>query len=145
MSIPQVNQKTVSRLAGCKKYLIAYADARSGSEGQRLLQALLSVTGQYNAEYFFSVEPLKKRFKQLHRYDEQHVYVLLADSRERLEQLHSLGILLEDRKIVLILPNNTKETYALGFRMYPRFVTLMPGAYHDLCAVVGEMMRPRKR
>ena len=128
---------------GPKKYLIVYADTQSESEGQRLLQALLGVSGNYESELSTDFDSLKRRLKQVHHYRDLHVYVLLADSRDRLERLHSLGNLLEDRKIVLILPDDTRSTYAKGFQMYPRFVTLMPGGYEELCAVMTEMLRSK--
>ena len=123
--------------------MIVYADSDSGNEGQRLHEALRQVRGQYEAEKYEHLEALRSRFKQVHWYRDLHVYVLLADSRDRLEELYSLGNLLEDRKIVLILPDDARSTYAKGFQMYLRFVTLMPGGYEELCAVMTEMLRSK--
>ena len=43
-----------------------------------------------------------------------------------------------------ILPDDARFTYAKGFQMYPGFVTLMPGGYEELCAVVTEMLRLKR-
>lgn len=90
------------------------------------------------------LDTLSERLRKCTRYVDVHVYVFLADTVERLAKLYTLLPSLEDKKIVLILPNNEQSTYTLGFLMYPRFVTLMQGAYDDLNAVLTEMLRPRK-
>lgn len=136
---------TALQQAAPRKYLIVYTDIGSGDEGRRLQETLQQVQGRFESEHYEHLEALKARLKQVHGYRDMHVYVFLADTRERLETLHGLGSLLEDRKIVLILPDDAKANYNLGFRMYPRFVTLMPGGYHDICSVLTEMFRPKKR
>ena len=149
MWLPQRGDAFFSRedpqLRAPRKYMIVYADVQSGKEGRRFHEALQQVSGEYESEKYEHLAALKARLKQVHWYRDLHVYVFLADTRERLETLLGLGSLLEDRKIVLILPDDAKATYSLGFRMYPRFVTLMPGRYHDLCSVLTEMFRTKDR
>lgn len=149
MRFPQRGDAFFSRedpqLRAPRKYMIVYADLQSGDEGRRLQEALQQVQGRFESEHCEHLEALQDRLKQVHGYRDLHVYVFLADTRERLETLLGLGSLLEDRKIVLILPDDAKATYSLGFRMYPRFVTLMPGRYHDLCSVLTEMFRTKDR
>ncbi len=68
------------------------------------------------------------------------VYVLLAESRHRLQELYCLFTLLDGRRIVLVLPDDKNETISLAHRFYPRFFTYSNTAYDDLCAVLYKMM-----
>ncbi|MEE4362321.1 MAG: hypothetical protein V2J08_00185 [Desulfotignum sp.] len=71
---------------------------------------------------------------------DQEVYVLLAESLQRLQELYDLFTLLDGRRIVLVLPDDTKETISLTHQFYPRFFTYSNTAYDDLCAVLYKMM-----
>jgi len=70
----------------------------------------------------------------------QEVYVLLAESLHRLQELFCLFNLLDGRRIVLVLPDDAKETISLAHRFYPRFFTYRTTDYDDLCAVLYKMM-----
>lgn len=124
--------------------LIWYIDQDSGYEGQRLREAVCPFFTPIPQVSCADLKTLLIRVRRPVRYGDLNIYVLLADTVDRLTRLAAYGDVFEDRKVVLILPDNQKGTYALGFQMYPRFVTLMPGGYDDLCAVVAEMVHPKK-
>ncbi len=73
---------------------------------------------------------------------EKLLFVLFADSRSRLENLVSLGEMLEGRRIVLILPDESKFTLSRAFKLSPRFYTCISESYDDLCDVINKMMLP---
>ncbi len=73
---------------------------------------------------------------------ETTLFVLFADSRSRLEELISLRELLEDRRILLILPDESKFTLSRAFKLSPRFYTCISDSYDDLCEVINKMMLP---
>lgn len=70
---------------------------------------------------------------------DQKVYVLLAESLRRLQELFCLIDLLDGRRIVLVLPDDAKTTVSIAHRFYPRFFTYINNNYDDLCAVLYKM------
>ncbi len=70
---------------------------------------------------------------------DQKVYVLLAESPLRLQELFCLIDLLDGRRIVLVLPDDAMTTVSMVHRFYPRFFTYINNNYDDLCAVLYKM------
>lgn len=70
----------------------------------------------------------------------KEILVLLAESRERLEQLSGLGDLLEDSRLILVVPDETPGTLSTAHRLFPRFVAPMANGYDELCSVIQRMM-----
>jgi len=67
--------------------------------------------------------------------------VLWVDSRQSFEDLYRNKHLFENRKIVMVLPQeNTDECTALIYRFFPRYVAHMDVRYDDLCEVLNKMM-----
>ncbi len=67
------------------------------------------------------------------------LYLILADSLDRLGQLLPLAGLLEGKRLVLILPDSRKSTRSSASRLWPRYMTDVDGNRSDLCAVLGKM------
>ena len=90
-------------------------------------------------QIFQTFNAFKSRLKQLSIYKEQEIFVLLADSKSHLTELTSLIELLEDKRIILILPDNSKSTVLKAHQFFPRFFTYISDSYEDLCAVLSKM------
>ncbi len=83
---------------------------------------------------------LKVRLKQFCDFDKQEIFILLADSKIRLNRLATLIELMEDKRIILILPDNSKTTIAEAHKFFPRFFTCMSDTYSDLREVLNKMI-----
>ena len=70
----------------------------------------------------------------------REILVLLADTRERLEDLTGLGDLLEDNRLILVVPDGEPGTLSAAHRLFPRFVTPVADRYDDLCCVIDRMI-----
>ena len=70
----------------------------------------------------------------------QVVVLLLAETREALAGLLSIGDLLQDMLIILIVPDRDKDTVSSAHALWPRYLTFSDSAFADVAAVVGKML-----
>ncbi len=81
----------------------------------------------------------KTKLKQFPNYEDE-VFILFADSNNRLIELTSLIDLLENKRIVLIIPDDSEETVSIALQFFPRYFTFISDTYHDLCDVLNKMI-----
>lgn len=86
----------------------------------------------------------KTRLKQLVNFGDNEIFILFIDSKNRLKQLTSLIDLLEDKCVLLILPDDSKATISIAHQFAPRFITYINNTYDDLCAVLNNMILQEK-
>jgi len=67
------------------------------------------------------------------------IYIVLADSKSRLRDLSEISNLMEGKRLVLILPDDSKNTLSDSMRFFPRYVCCMGSSYHQLCDVLVKM------
>ncbi len=67
------------------------------------------------------------------------IMILLAGNREDLYQLFALRDLMNDIDIILLLPDNGKDTVAMGLKLYPRFVGYLNEDLLELPLVLKKM------
>ena len=69
------------------------------------------------------------------------IVVLWVDSKKSLDDLYKNKHLFENRKIVMVLPEEkTDEFTVMAHRFFPRYVAAMDDRYDDLCEVLNKMM-----
>ena len=68
------------------------------------------------------------------------VVILLAASQQELGRVLGLEMLLRDRKIILILPDDSQASFARGCRLYPRFICDINSDFGDIAQVLEKMM-----
>ena len=119
--------------------VILFIHQEAAQQGEALHTKMTQYFGANTIEAVHTITALTYILKQPAGCD-QKVYVLLAESRHRLQELYCLFTLLDGRRIVLVLPDDTKATISLSHQFYPRFFTYSNTAYDDLCAVLYKMM-----
>lgn len=87
---------------------------------------------------------VKARLKNGSGFTEKEIFILLADSRNRLNKLTSLIDLMEGKRIILILPDEAKATLSRASQFFPRFFTPVSKTYDDLCSVLNKMINQEK-
>lgn len=117
-----------------------FVHKHSGNHGRRLRKVLQDRFQEIPCRVVTDTVALRENLNTAPRFGVLHVFVFLADTRERLDEFLQLNSSLDDRKIVLILPDNERATFAAGFRLYPRFVTVISESYEDVCEVLNTMM-----
>ena len=66
--------------------------------------------------------------------------MLFSGSKSELSDLLKMKDLLEDVRIVLILPDRDKETTMMGHKLYPRFLTDIEDKSNTLELVINKML-----
>ena len=63
----------------------------------------------------------------------------MAHTQKQLQSLVKMKELLEDIRIILILPEQSNESASIVWKLYPRFISYMNGNFADIEAVLGKM------
>ena len=109
-------------------------------DGQRLLTALEKMVPNKKIALTSHIEALSCRLVQPGI--GSAVAVLMAANRQELFELISTRELFWNIRIILILPNQEKEedAFALGCKLYPRYISSCDSDFSDVCAVLGKML-----
>jgi len=81
---------------------------------------------------------LKSELKQVSN-DDKYIFILFTDSIKRLIKLTSLIDLMEGKRIILILPDDTKSAISSAHKFFPRYFTYINDTYDDLCDVLNKI------
>ena len=65
--------------------------------------------------------------------------VLLAESQQQLLDILSLHDLLENVRVILILPDRVYDTTSKGLLLRPRFMEYIDGNFENIAAVLNKM------
>jgi hypothetical protein len=123
--------------------LILFVHQDASQKGKALQKQMIEYFGENTILMVHTFNALKHILKQP-GCRAQEIYVLLAESPRRLQELFRLIDLLDGRRIVLVLPDDAKTTISMAHRFYPRFFTYINTAYDDLCAVLNKMTNNKK-
>ncbi len=66
--------------------------------------------------------------------------VLLIRGQMELKRIIAFGDLLDDIKIIIILPDRRPETISEAHRLYPRFISYADGDFRDIVEVAEHML-----
>jgi len=116
--------------------IIFYSDEKG--PGKRLLSDIQARIHGYRIDIESSVEALCDRFH--HPILDRTIMILVPENREQLEQLVSIGNLINDRPILLVLPDKEPTTISIGHRLYPRFVTYVDSDFSNLVSVLSRLL-----
>ena len=117
--------------------------ARMASElGSRLQEVILGSISTEILETCRTIETLSQALRQP-QYD-LAAAVLLAEDTADLSDLLSIADLLDEVRIILVLPDRKKETIAKGHTLKPRFLTYADSTLLDLAAVLNRMLSRAK-
>jgi hypothetical protein len=122
--------------------LLVYS-TKTGSAGERLLKVIELLLPEKKFELCRSVGELSGRLRQ--PVFNPTIAILLTSSREELQDILSLRELLEDTKIILIVPDTNPDTVAKGHTLRPRFLSDCNSDFVDVAAVLGQMIRKLRR
>lgn len=118
--------------------LLVYSTKTNGAE-ERLLRVIELLLPQKKLKFYRSIDDLSARLRQ--PVFNPRIIILLAASRKELENILSIRKLLEDAKIILIVPDTDPATLARGHTLRPRFLSDCNSDFVDVAAVVGQMIK----
>lgn len=118
--------------------LLIYSTKTDGAD-KRLLRVIELLFPRHKFKICRSSGELSKWLKE--SVFNQTIAILLASSREDLQDILSLRGLLLDMKIILIVPDSDQNTFAQGHMLRPRFLTDCNSDFIDVAAVLNLMVR----
>ncbi len=121
--------------------LLLYAKDQNGS-GKQLQGAVETVVSKDDMEICRSFEVLSARLHQPRNGLE--IAVLLAADTADLANLVSLQDVLEDFRIILIVPDNERDTISQAHTLHPRFLTYTDSNVEDVAMVLVKMIENLK-
>ena len=118
--------------------LLFYATVTNGP-GKRLQKVIKGlVPRNMRTENYRTINSLTHRLRRPTH--DLAVAVLFAASKQDLLDILSVRDLLEDLRIVLLIPNRQKDTIAKGHTLRPRFLTYADSDFSDVAAVLRKML-----
>jgi hypothetical protein len=124
---------------------ILYIHGDSGAEGQALEQAVRTRFASVQREVCPDLEALREALKKPSPYGDLTAFVLLAETPERLEDLLELIQFLENKQVLIILPDMEKSSFVNAFLMRPRYITQRSKTFTDVCDVLEKMIANHNR
>ncbi|MBU2551987.1 MAG: hypothetical protein KKB20_26490 [Proteobacteria bacterium] len=117
--------------------MLFYA-AEVTDDTQRLEELIQTTLDMENIEVFRNIEAFMSGLKRPRLYPA--LALIATASRSELLDITRLEPLLDDVKIVLILPDCEDETLALGHRLRPRYMSFAGDRMEDVAAILKKMM-----
>ncbi|NTW77028.1 MAG: hypothetical protein HGB33_04485 [Syntrophaceae bacterium] len=117
---------------------MAYSTKTNDAE-ERLFRVIELLLPGKKLKFYRSIDDLCDRLRQ--PVFNPRIIILLAASRKELEDILSIRELLEDAKIILIVPDTDPATLARGHTLRPRFLSDRSSDFVDVAAVLGQMIR----
>ena len=124
--------------------IILFIHQDSSKKGASLINALDENFYGTKLTIVHTYKTLKAELKKKSAMAWKAIILLFVDSGSRLNQLTSLIDLLEDKRIILILPDESKETLSKASQFFPRFFTPISDSYSDLCSVMNKMINKQQ-
>lgn len=94
-------------------------------------------------EIIYTLEKLYERFSR--HVASNAVAVLMISNRQELFHITKYADLLNNAKIVLILPDRAEETISMGHALYPRFISYTDGDLNDVTCVLHKMINRERQ
>lgn len=110
----------------------------ASQNGKALQQAIDDNLFMFNLQVIDTFNALISKLKMIYGTNNE-ILIFLAESHDRLKQLVTISDLLENKQIILILPDDSRESASLASRFFPRFFTPISDTYDDVCEVIYRM------
>jgi len=117
--------------------VILFARLMEGA-GEKLLHIIQRIAPAQDTEIYDSIDRFSQRLRQ--PTGELTVAVIIANSKEDLLNLLFIRNLLQDIRIILVLPDREKDTIEQGHRLYPRFVSYLDSNLEEVAAVLNNVL-----
>ena len=115
--------------------------------GERLQRLLEAVSPGQKSEIIRTISDLSGRFLQPLRCH-PNVVILVSKSKEELSELISIRDLLDDLRIILVLPDRERDTVSKGHILRPRFLSYIDSDFIEIAAVLNKILatsRPEEK
>ena len=112
---------------------------RNSAPADRLQTGIAMTASQDSIEIVRTIEDLPRSFMQLE--NKPAISIIMVTNKNELLEIISMQHLLNDTKIILILPCKGEDLFTMGCMLYPRFVSYTDSDFKDVSDVVEKMMK----
>jgi len=124
-------------------YFVLFIHQDSSETGATLKNIIDQNFDGIELETLRTVNQFEAKLRQFSNCYDRELLIILVDSKHRLNELIPLIQLLEDKRLILILPDQSNDVLSVAHRFYPRFFTYINDTYDDLCSVLDKMIQPK--
>ncbi|MCP4575956.1 MAG: hypothetical protein GY846_06705 [Deltaproteobacteria bacterium] len=118
--------------------ILLYLSKKDGV-GAQLKSIIESLPFGEKLEVYNSIESLDIRLRNT--LYEAAIAVLLADTKEALSRIYTIGHLLNEISIILIIPDQDEDTIRKAHTLRPRFLTYKDSNFKDVAAVLEKLFK----
>lgn len=118
--------------------LLFFSSKQPGGMGDKLQMFVEAFVADHKAEICRTVSSLSARLRK-RKYD-LDIAVLVTEDENELDELLAIRELLDDLRIILVLPDEEKETVSKGCALYPRFLTCVDSDFTAITDVLNNML-----
>ncbi len=119
--------------------LILYVHQDASENGDNFKKTIARNFTDVQIDSFHTFNTFKSRLKKISLYNEE-IFILFVETENQLKELIRLIGLLENKRIILILPDHSKKVVSTALKFFPRYFTQINNSYNDLCAVLDKMI-----
>lgn len=106
--------------------------------GKRLQCLVGELISQDSIELFYTFHGLDVKLKNFS--GNRDIALLLASTRQELDELLARRVLLSSLRVVLIIPDREKETISKGHLLRPRYLSFRDGDFSDVAQVLQKLL-----
>ena len=117
--------------------IILYTNSKEIKAGERLLNKICSKFSCEHIEVIHDLDDFRKRIYSFPKNID--VAVILTTSSSQLSDIIQYSDALDEIEIILILPDQKKNTVSMGLTLYPRFLAYMDSDFNDVSAVLEKL------
>jgi hypothetical protein len=117
---------------------IVFYSTTEGEAEKKLMKMVAALVPEKDLESADSLERLKKILRR--PCIEQTVAILIASSGQELQELRELSELLSFVRLIIIVPDEKKETIDMAYKLHPRFLSFYDSDFTDVAGVIGKMI-----
>jgi len=104
---------------------------------KRLAAAVRKVIPEHRIESFRGLDDFRERLRM--PIEPDSIAVLSASNQDELRQMQSIGRLLPEIYVLLVIPDRTKSTIELAHHLLPRFISREESDFTDLIIVLEKI------
>ncbi len=116
---------------------ILFFNSETNSVGKKLQRVIEPAVPGENIEVFKTIENLLQGL--IRPNNNRNIVVLFAANRQELLEILSFQNFFDDTRIILILPDDARDTFSLGAKLYPRFISHADSDFEHVAAVLRKM------
>jgi hypothetical protein len=116
---------------------IVFYRKRNGSKETELQDAIEDTLQGYKIEVCETVNDLLMKLRSMGR--DRMIVVLMVSDENDIKDILTIKPLLDDVRIVLILPDAGDDMVAMGHKIHPRFLSFLDGNFQEVAAVLEKI------